>query len=108
MTDQLVDSPDLVPNSGTALDEPSEAKGRKRQWGSERRSEPLPIVHPKPSARKIVLGRLAILVTVGAWMYYVVSTIIREFINNPNPGFRFTIESVSYVVVVTGSSHLRV
>ncbi|NWL26092.1 glycosyltransferase [Paenarthrobacter ureafaciens] len=101
MTDQLVDSPDLVPNSGTAIDEPSEAKGRKRQWGSERRSEPLPIVHPKPSARKIVLGRLAILVTVGAWMYYVVSTIIREFINNPNPGFRFTIESVSYVVVVT-------
>ena len=78
-----------------------ESKGRKRQWGSERRSEPLAIVHPTPSSRKIVLGRLAILVTVSAWIYYVVSTIIRQFVDNPNSGFRFGLESVSYLVVVT-------
>ena len=59
------------------------------------------IVHPTPSSRKIVLGRLAILVTVGAWLYYVVSTIIRQFVDNPNSGFRFGFESISYLIVVT-------
>ncbi len=70
--------------------------------GSERRSEPLAIVHPTPSSRKIVLGRLAMLVTVGgAWLYYVVSTIIRQLVDNPNSGFRFGFESISYLIVVT-------
>ncbi|NWL32120.1 glycosyltransferase [Paenarthrobacter nitroguajacolicus] len=59
------------------------------------------IVHPTPSSRKIVLGRLAMLVTVGAWLYYVVSTIIRQLVDNPNSGFRFGFESISYLIVVT-------
>lgn len=101
MTDQLVDSPDLARNSADTPEETAEGKGRKRQWGSERRSEPLAIVHPTPSSRKIVLGRLAILVTIASWIYYVVSTIIRQFVDNPNSGFRFGLESVSYLVVVT-------
>ncbi|MFJ4167882.1 glycosyltransferase family 2 protein [Paenarthrobacter sp. NPDC089714] len=101
MTDQLVDSPDLARNSAETPEEAAEGKGRKRQWGSERRSEPLAIVHPTPSSRKIVLGRLAILVTIASWIYYVVSTIIRQFVDNPNSGFRFGLESVSYLVVVT-------
>lgn len=101
MTDQLVDTPDLARGPNEQLPEPPEAKGRKRQWGSERRSEPLAIVHPAPSSRKIVLGRLAILVTVASWIYYVVSTIIRQFVDNPNSGFRFGLESISYLVVVT-------
>lgn len=41
------------------------------------------------------------LVTVGAWLYYVVSTIIRQLVDNPNSGFRFGFESVSYLIVVT-------
>ncbi len=39
--------------------------------------------------------------TVGAWIYYVVSTIIRQFVDNPNSGFRFGFESISYLIVVT-------
>ncbi|MFJ4209633.1 glycosyltransferase family 2 protein [Paenarthrobacter sp. NPDC089675] len=101
MTDQLVDTPDLARNRNEPSQEPPESKGRRRQWGSERRSEPLAIVHPVPSSRKIVLGRLAILVTVASWIYYVVSTIIRQFVDNPNSGFRFGLESVSYLIVVT-------
>jgi cellulose synthase (UDP-forming) len=78
-----------------------DTQARRRQWGAERRSEPLPIVHPIPSGRAVTLGRLAIVTTVVFWLVYLISTILREFVNNPNAGFRFTIEAVSYVVVVT-------
>jgi len=77
------------------------SSGRRRQWGSERRSEPLPIVHARPSTRTITLGRLAIVCTVGFWVFYVFSTIVREFVNNPGSGFRFTVEAIGYVTVVT-------
>ena len=100
MTNQLVQSP--VPGDEQKIPSGSiQAAGRRRQWGSERRSEPLAIVHPTPSARKIVLGRLAILVTIGSWIYYVISTVIRQLVDNPNSGFRFGFESFSYLIVVT-------
>ncbi|MFJ5954490.1 glycosyltransferase family 2 protein [Paenarthrobacter sp. NPDC092416] len=101
MTDQLVDSPDLARDPSTLPNDRLESAGRKRQWGSERRSEPLAIVHPAPSARKIVLGRVAMLVTAASWIYYVVSTVIRQFVDNANSGFRFGFESISYLIVVT-------
>lgn len=75
--------------------------GPRRQWGSEKRSEPLSIVHPKPSGRKITLGRLAIVVTILAWMMYLLTTVVRQFADSPNVGFRFQVEAVSYVIVVT-------
>lgn len=59
------------------------------------------IVHPQPSQRKITWGRVAILVTLGSWLFYVVTTIIRQVVNPPTTGFRFQLESFSYVVVVT-------
>jgi cellulose synthase (UDP-forming) len=74
---------------------------RRRQWGAEKRSEPLSIVHPRPSRRKIILGRLGILTTVAAWIVYVISTVLKELADNPNAGFRFQFETVSYLVVVT-------
>ncbi len=74
---------------------------RRRQWGAEKRSEPLSIVHPVPSLRKIALGRLGIVVTVLAWITYCVTTILRQFSDNPNAGFRFEVEAISYLVVVT-------
>ncbi len=74
---------------------------RRRQWGAERRSEPLSIVHPTPSSRKIALGRLAIVTTVLAWVTYIVTTILRQFANNPDAGFRFQLEAASYLIVVT-------
>ncbi|WP_235833613.1 glycosyltransferase family 2 protein [Aeromicrobium chenweiae] len=72
----------------------------RRQWGAERRSEPLSIVHPVPSAAKITWGRVAIVVTILSWIGYVVSTILREFIDYGG-SFRFTMEAFSYVLVVT-------
>ncbi|WP_231554438.1 glycosyltransferase family 2 protein [Arthrobacter sp. L77] len=80
---------------------PAAVAARRRQWGAERRSEPLSIVHPTPSSRKIALGRLGIVVTVLAWLTYIVTTILRQFANNPDAGFRFQVEAVSYLIVVT-------
>ncbi|MGV8908110.1 MAG: glycosyltransferase family 2 protein [Propionicimonas sp.] len=77
------------------------AEIRRRQWGAERQPEPLAIIHARPSVAKIATGRIAIVVTVLAWAMYVITTIIREFIDNPNLDFRFAAEATSYLVVVT-------
>lgn len=73
---------------------------RRRQWGAERRLEPLSIVHAKPSTRKVTLSRLAIVITIGLWAAYFISTIIRQFFEGPH-SFKFTMEAVGYLVVVT-------
>lgn len=80
---------------------PRPSGARRRQWGAEKRPDPLSIVHPRPSARKITLGRLGIVITILAWITYVISTIIAELINNPNSGSRFQFEAISYLIVVT-------
>ncbi|WAB80507.1 glycosyltransferase family 2 protein [Microcella daejeonensis] len=74
---------------------------RKRQWGAEKRTTPLPIVHPRPSDRRIALARMAIVATVAFWAVYVVYTVIAEFLNNGTQSFAFTTQAISYVVVVT-------
>lgn len=93
----------LPPGTTTPADgRPSGTKqGPRRQWGAEKRSEPLSIVHPVPSGRKITLGRLAIVVTISAWLLYLVTTVLKQLADNPNSGFRFQMETLSYVVVVT-------
>lgn len=73
--------------------------GPKRQWGAERRLQPLSIVHDRPSTRKIALSRLAIVLTISLWVIYVISTIIRQFFDGR--GFQFTMQAVSYLVVMT-------
>lgn len=73
---------------------------RKRQWGSERRTTPLSIVHERPSTRKIAFSRLAVVLTVLLWTVYVVSTIIRQFFDGPH-SFQFTLQAIGYLVVVT-------
>lgn len=73
---------------------------RRRQWGAERRTEPLPIVHEQPSTRKMALSRLAIVLTVTLWTMYLVSTIIRQFFEGPQ-SFEFTLQAFCYLIVVT-------
>jgi cellulose synthase (UDP-forming) len=73
---------------------------RKRQWGAERRTLPLSTIHERPSTRKMILSRLAITTTILMWIMYVISTIIRQFFDGPQT-FQFTIQAISYLVVVT-------
>ncbi len=61
---------------------------------------PLPIVHEKPSTRRIASSRLAIVMTVLLWVVYFISTIIRQFFEGPKT-FQFTMQAVCYLVVVT-------
>lgn len=57
-------------------------------------------MHPRPSQGAIVWGRIGIVVTVLSWLGYIISTIVRQFID-ADTNFRFTMEAVSYLVVVT-------
>ncbi|GAB3045744.1 glycosyltransferase family 2 protein [Parafrigoribacterium mesophilum] len=58
-------------------------------------------MHLSPSDRAITFGRLGIVVTVIAWVAYVISTIIREVMESGAGSFRFTMEAIFYLVVVT-------
>ncbi len=73
---------------------------RRYQWGAERRLHPLPIVHDKPTTRKMTLSRLAVVMTVVFWVAYVISTIIRQFFDGPH-NFQFTMQAIAYLIVVT-------
>jgi cellulose synthase (UDP-forming) len=72
---------------------PTAAPTRKRQWGAERSTEPLPTIHVRPSDRQIAMSRLAIVATVVFWVVYIVYTILRQFIDNGTQNFRFTSRS---------------
>jgi len=56
---------------------------RKRQWGAEKNTTPLSILHEKPSVLKIALSRLAIVLTIILWAVYITSTIIRQLMDGP-------------------------
>ncbi len=73
---------------------------RKRQWGAERRTQPLPIIHERPSTRKITFSRLSIVMTVCMWIAYVISTVLRQFFDG-HGNYSFTLQAVSYLIVVT-------
>lgn len=72
----------------------------RRQWGTEKNTEPLGIVHEYPSVRKVALSRIAIIVTVLFWVAYVISTIVRQFYEGPHT-YRFILESTGYLLVMT-------
>lgn len=75
-------------------------QSRKRQWGSEKNTTPLPIIHEKPSALKITLSRLAIVVTIILWIIYLTSIIIRQLIDGPQ-NYNFTMQAFGYTVTMS-------
>ncbi|MEQ8718704.1 MAG: EAL domain-containing protein [Acidimicrobiales bacterium] len=74
---------------------------RRRQWGSDRRTQPLPKVPPPVSERRVTIGRLAIVTTVGAWFAYVAITIVEQFVEGRASSARLGIEAIVYLLVVT-------
>lgn len=73
---------------------------RKRQWGAERRLTPLATIHTQPSTRMMIFSRLAVVATIGLWIMYVTSTVLRQFFDGPK-SYQFTLEAIGYLVVVT-------
>lgn len=57
-------------------------------------------MHAVPSRSTLTWGRVAIAVTILSYLGYFVSTIARQFLNDGG-GFRFTMEALSYLVVVS-------
>jgi EAL domain-containing protein (putative c-di-GMP-specific phosphodiesterase class I)/cellulose synthase/poly-beta-1,6-N-acetylglucosamine synthase-like glycosyltransferase len=76
-------------------------KRPRRQWGSDRRDKPLPTVPPPVSDRRIRMGRLAIVLTVSAWLAYTSFTIFQQFIEGRADSARLVIEAIVYMFVVT-------
>ena len=66
---------------------------RRRQWGAERRSEPLAIMPTRPSSGAIVWSRLAIVITVLAWLFYMINTIVRMVVEGPQQSLAFNLQT---------------
>lgn len=79
----------------------AQAETRRRQLGAERITDPLSIVHARPSPLRILLGRMAILVVIFSWSMYVITTVVREFVENSSPTLRIVLETLLYLTVVT-------
>ena len=72
----------------------------KRQWGTERDTTPLGIIHESPSVLKIALSRIAVIATVAFWFFYLVSTVVRQMFEGPHT-YQFVLESSGYLIVMT-------
>jgi cellulose synthase/poly-beta-1,6-N-acetylglucosamine synthase-like glycosyltransferase len=77
------------------------AATRRRQWGADRRTDPLAPVAAPAGDSLITLGRLGIVFTVLAWAGYIVVTVVSQFVNRGLGGMRFTSETVVYVVIMS-------
>jgi cellulose synthase (UDP-forming) len=78
-----------------------DTSARRRQFGAEKNTTPLPTVHGKPTDAQLAMSTFAIVLTVVFWVVYVTYTIVRQFFNDGAQNFRFTAEAISYVIVVT-------
>jgi cellulose synthase (UDP-forming) len=74
---------------------------RKRQWGADKRTAPLPPVAAPATDRQITLGRIAIVFTLLAWSSYILATVLSQFVNRGFQGMRFTSETLTYVVIMS-------
>lgn len=74
---------------------------RRHQWGAETSTQPLAIMHAKPSPTRVVRGYVAIICTVVSWLIYMITMILSLFVNNPSLTLRFVVEGVLYMTIVT-------
>lgn len=73
---------------------------RHRQWGTEKSTTPLSILHPVPSDAKIALSKITILLTIVLWFFYILSVIVRQMMDGPK-NYSFTMEAIGYSFVVS-------
>ena len=76
-------------------------RGRRRQWGHDRRTYALPVVAPPVSDRRLAMGRLAIMVTVAAWIGYFVWWLLKDLLNHRYSGSVDRVESILYLLIVS-------
>jgi cellulose synthase/poly-beta-1,6-N-acetylglucosamine synthase-like glycosyltransferase/chitodextrinase len=74
---------------------------RRRQWGADRRTRALPLVPRPVSDTRVAMGRLAIIVTVTAWLAYLIDWFLQDFFHPGNEGATARTEEVLYLLIVT-------
>ncbi len=77
------------------------ARRPRKQWGGDRRTQALPMVPQPVSDRRVAMARLAIIVTVTAWLGYLITWFFQDFFH---PGYENAVdraESVLYLLIVT-------
>ena len=87
-----------APPERTARPSPS---GRRGQWGADRRRRALPVVPQPVGERRIALARLAIIVTVTAWLGYVITWFFQDFFHPGDETAVDRAEAVVYLLIVT-------
>jgi EAL domain-containing protein (putative c-di-GMP-specific phosphodiesterase class I)/cellulose synthase/poly-beta-1,6-N-acetylglucosamine synthase-like glycosyltransferase len=73
----------------------------KRQWGHDRRSEPPSTVPAPISDSQVALARLALVLTVLAWVAYTVSWVFDDLLDPAASGAVARTESVGYLLIVS-------
>src|SRR5258707_1243962 len=92
----------MLEPSGPGAARPRELSGgRHRQWGSDRRTRALPMTPRPASDGRVAMGRLAVVVTIGAWLAYVITWCFSDFFHRGNEGAVARTEAVLYLVIVT-------
>ena len=76
-------------------------KKRRSQWGHDRRTGALPVVPMPVSDRRIAMTRLAIIITVTAWIGYVVNWLLKDFLNPIYSSTTSRAESILYLLIIT-------
>lgn len=74
---------------------------RHRQWGRDRRTQPPPLVPQPVSDRRLALGRLAIIVTVSAWIGYFIIWLLQDFFDPLASSAVSRAQAITYLAIVT-------
>src|SRR5580693_4485277 len=80
---------------------PTRRERPRKQWGGDRRTRAMPIVPGPVTDRRVAMARMAIIVTVTAWLGYLVTWFSEDFFR---PGYENAVaraEAVLYLVIVT-------
>jgi hypothetical protein len=78
---------------------PATPRKPRTQWGRDRRTQSLPIVPAPVSDRRIALGRLAVIVTVTAWLGYFFDWLLRDLLNPRYSSAVARTETISYLLI---------
>jgi cellulose synthase (UDP-forming) len=74
----------------------------RREWGSDRRHDPLPAVSPPASFATIAAGRIGIVFTGVAWLAYVFTALVQQALNGAFAGdVQLFLETAGYVLITS-------
>lgn len=75
--------------------------GQRFEWGGDTRTEPLPPVSRPIADRAVSNGRIAVMITIVAWVAFMVTTIVQQFVVGLAASPLLKTESIMYMVIVT-------